>query len=132
MAFIKQKEREKQVKKINQKYGFRKFLILAEILLIILWFVVLLCFELKVGDMKNWHIIGTDNKLTKFGWMVVVGAFIIVALGVICIVFVFTFADPYKTKNRIAKLQSSAISGKKINKEESVSKQIKDRARSQK
>lgn len=129
MAFIKEKERNKQVKKINQKYGFRKFLVLVEILGLIAFIVVVILNSL--GYLKD----GTplpyvkDGKLLPFGWIMTAAASVLIILGVISVVFIFTFQDPYKVKGRIAKLESSAISGKKINKEESASKQVKDRVR---
>jgi len=133
MAFIKQKDREKQVKKINQKYGFRKFLVLIDLVLAIV--LVVLIFLNAYGLLADNHepLAGyNENGLTWWGWLVITWINVVIILGIIAIIFIFTFEDPNKTKARIAKLQSSAISGKKINKKESVSKQVKDRAVSSK
>lgn len=132
MAFIKEKDREKQIKKINKKYGFRKFLLLVEIIGLVAFFAVYVLNELGYLNGGTPFKYLVDKQLTPFGWAMFISAAILIILGIVSVVFIFTFEDPYKVKNRVSKLQSSAIGGKKINKSESHSKQVKERMKSQK
>lgn len=121
MAFIKQTEREKLIKKTEQNYGLRKFLITAEIILLIGFIVVtfLSFFFSRQGgeEAKIWEWFQEDDGkitgLTPMGIGMLIWAIIVAGLGIASLILTWTLRSPKTIKKTINKLNSSALSGKR-------------------
>lgn len=119
MAFIKQTEREKLIKKTEQNYGLRKFLITAEIALLLGFFVVsFLSFFFEAKGLKEWGWFEYDagqviTGLTPLGIGMLAWAIVVAGLGIASLVLTWTLRSPKTIKKTINKLNSSALSGKR-------------------
>lgn len=122
MAFISNKKREGLIKNVNQSYGWKKALVLLEIILLIAFIVVAFVswYKANGNPESKWAWIGADDKLTSLGIGMLAAACIVCALGVATVVLVFTLRSPKSIKKDIKTLESSALSGKKIKKSESA------------
>lgn len=116
MAFIKNTEREKLIKNVNRSYAVKKLLLLIDIVALVAWVVLVFVSFYKEGNGDtNWSWFqGSD--VTGLGIGMIIYAVAVVALGIVCVVLVFTIRSPKAIKKDIKTLESSAISGKKINK----------------
>lgn len=126
MAFIKNSEREKLVKKTNQSYGLRKFIITAEIILLLAFIAVTIVSAYFTStwtdDVKPcpwaWFEVA-DGKivgLSVVGWAMFVAAIIVAALGITSLILTWTLKSPKDTRAKMDKLASSALSGKRASK----------------
>lgn len=120
MAFITNEKREGLIKNVNQSYAWKKALVLLEIIFLIAFIVMAFISWNKAYDDPDWAWIGGDDKLTNLGIGMLVAGCIVCALGVVTVVVVFTLRSPKSIKKDIKTLESSALSGKKINKSESA------------
>lgn len=129
MAFIKNQERKSLIRKINQSYTLRKIVILLEIILLIGFIVISFVSWRNRGESPNspWAWFTDDKKLTTLGICMAALAAIIGFFGVISIILIFTIKSPKQVINVNKKLESSALSGKKISKKHNAIKVMKSR-----
>lgn len=120
MAFIKQSERERLVKKTEQNYGLRKFIITAEIILLIGFIVMTFLSIMKSNpdepeNVWNWFKYngGKPEALAPMGIGMLVWAIVIAVFGITSLILTWTLRSPKAIKKTINKLNSSALSGKK-------------------
>ena len=136
MAFIANKTRESLIKRINKSYKFRKFLISIEIILLIGFIVMAFLstyYQRQNPDTKTWSWFNSDTKkLTDMGWLMLAWAAVIAILGIIALILTWTLKSPSDVKKDINKLESSALSGKRIKRNETVSEIYKSRTESKK
>lgn len=119
MAFIKDSERKALIKKTEQKYGARKFLITLELFLLLGFIAVTIVSAIKTaqGDENwSWFLVedGVIKNLTMVGWIMLVVAAIVLGLGIASLILTWTLKSPSQIKANINKLNSSALSGKRI------------------
>lgn len=118
MAFIKDSERKKLIKKTEQKYGVRKFLITLELILLLgfmaIVFTSLYMTEAKHDETWQWITSIDPIKLTPLGIGIIVWAVVVVGLGIASLVLTWTLKSPKQIKENLNKLNSSALSGKRI------------------
>jgi len=111
MAFITEKKRESLIKKVNKSYGFRKFLMIIEMALLIGFIVV--AFLSFTGKAPAWY---ETNKLTNFGIGMLVWAVIMTVLGLITLILILTLKSPKQVTAQVSHLESSARGGRKQSK----------------
>jgi len=124
MAFITEKKRESLIKKINKSYGFRKFLMVIEMLALFAFIVVV--FLQGTGTIKQAYM--ADNKLTGFGIGMLVWAIIMAILGLITMILILTLKSPKTVMKEVSHLESSARGGRRQSKSSAAA--YKDRTRS--
>lgn len=123
MAFISNEKREDLIKKVNKGYGFRKFILLLDIILLTGFMIVAFLSWYWQGDWA-W---AKDGALTPFGQgMLGVAAFIVV-LGLVSVILLFTIKSPRSVKEEIKTLESSPLAGKKIHKDETAGEVMRAR-----
>lgn len=130
MAFIKNTERESLIKKVNKSYGFRKFLITAEIILLIGFIVMTFVSGYFWGKQgQEWAVWydQTTNKLQPLGIGMLVWACVIVVFGLVALILTWTLKSPKDVKKEINKLETSALSGKKVKRSQTATDVIKTR-----
>ena len=137
MAFIKNTEREGLIKKINKSYGFRKFLITIEIFLLVGFIVMTflsLYFTRKAGTEETvWSWFDTDDTgkitgLTGMGIGMLVWAIVAAILALVSLILTWTLKSPKDTKAKMNKLESSALSGKRVKKSEIATEVTRSRS----
>ena len=128
MAFIKETERRSLIKKINQSYGLKKFLLLIEIIALIGFIIVTFLSEMKIKQGEtNWAWFDESDKLTTLGIGMLVYAAIIAVLGIISVILVFTIKSPKNVIKTNKKLESSALSGKRVYKTQTAGEVMRSR-----
>lgn len=123
MAFISNEKRKSLIKETHSKYGFKKFLLLVEIVGLIAFIVTL--FVCEHYDIKLFK--GDDAKvqeLTNYGIGMLVYAVILAVLGVVSCVLIFTMKSPKTITKQNRILEGSAISGQKIHRIKNTPNQI--------
>lgn len=137
MAFIKNTEREGLIKKINKSYGFRKFLITIEIFLLVGFIVMTFLsfyFTQKGGagaDIWEWFKRDADDKITGLAPMgigMLVWAIVAAILALVSLILTWTLKSPKDTKAKMNKLESSALSGKRVKKSEIATEVTRSRS----
>ncbi|MBQ0045444.1 MAG: hypothetical protein KBS35_00955 [Mycoplasma sp.] len=123
MAFITNEKRQSLIKKINQSYGLKKALVLIEIVALIAFIIVTF-----LSLYKDWQWFEGD-KLTTLGIGMMVAAAIIVVLGLISVILVFTLRSPKSVKKDMKTLESSALSGKRVYKTQTAGDVMRSRRR---
>lgn len=121
MAFIRDIERKKLIRKTEQNYGLRKFLITGEITLLLGFIVMTFISFYKVrqdGQESIWQWFTYDDGqkikgLTEMGIGMLVWAIVIVVFGIVSLVLTWLLKSPKTIKETISKLNSSALSGKR-------------------
>lgn len=129
MAFIKETERKSLIKKINQSYGLKKFLLLIDIVALVA-FVVMTFVSWYIGSkqgQQGWDWFNSDGSLTGLGLGMLIFAIIIVVLGIISVILVFTIRSPKNTIKMNKKLESSALSGKRVYKSQTAGEVMRSR-----
>lgn len=126
MAFITNKKRQSLIKRINESYGLKKALVLIEIIALAAYIVVTFLSMYYGKDNPNWEWID-NGELTTLGIGMVVAAAIIVVLGIISVILIFTIRSPKSIKKDIKTLESSALSGKKVSKNQTASEIMRAR-----
>lgn len=128
MAFITNEKRESLIKRINASYTVKKLLMLIEIVLlitfIVLTFVSLYKTEKDPESLWRWF---DGDKLTGLGIGMLVYAIVIALLGGTSLVLIFTIRSPKSIKNDVKTLESSALSGKRIKKDETAGDVMRSR-----
>lgn len=128
MAFIKNTERQSLIKKINQSYALKKILLLIEIIALIGFIVVTFLSEMYVKEGNNkWAWFTDDDKLTSVGIGMLVYAIVIAILGITSVVLVFTIRSPKDVIKTNKKLESSALSGKRVYKTQTAGEVMRSR-----
>lgn len=126
MAFIKNTERAELIKKTNKSYAVKKLLLLVDIVALLV-FVVMVFVSWMLGTKSEGWAWFDGDKLTTLGAGMLAFAIIIVALGIVCVVLVFTIKSPKKTIEMNKKLESSALSGKRVYKSQTAGEVMKAR-----
>ncbi|XQP55070.1 MAG: hypothetical protein ACOQNV_02965 [Mycoplasmoidaceae bacterium] len=125
MAFIKNTERQSLIKKINKSYAFKKFLLLIEILALIGFIVVTF-----ISWLQGWEWFSKDGDkitLTNLGVGMLAYAIIIAILGIVSVILVFTIKSPKNVIKTNKKLESSALSGKRVYKSQTAGDVMRSR-----
>ncbi|XQP55952.1 MAG: hypothetical protein ACOQNY_00960 [Mycoplasmoidaceae bacterium] len=127
MAFITNEKREGLIKRINESYTVKKLLMSLEIVLLIA-FIVLTFISIYETDrgVEGWNWFEGD-KLTGLGIGMLIYAIVIALLGGTSLVLIFTIRSPKSIKDDVKKLESSALSGKKIKKDETAGDVMRSR-----
>lgn len=127
MAFIKDSERASLIKQTNKSYAVKKLLLLVDIVALVA-FVVMVFVSWFLGTKGQEGYEWFDGeKLTTLGIGMLVFAIIIVALGIVCVVLVFTIKSPKNTIKLNKKLESSALSGKRVYKSQTAGEVMRSR-----
>lgn len=128
MAFIKDTERANLIKQTNKSYAVKKLLLLVDIVGLVA-FVIMVFLSWFMGTKQGqdgwaWF---DGEKLTTLGIGMLVFAIIIAVLGIVCVVLVFTIKSPKNTIKLNKKLESSALSGKRVYKSQTAGEVMRSR-----
>lgn len=129
MAFIKDTERAQLIKATNKNYLVKKLLLLVDIVALVAFVVMVFVswyMEVKQGK-ADWAWFTEEGGLTSLGIGMLIFACAVVALGVVCVVLVFTIKSPKNTIKLNKKLESSALSGKRVYKTQTAGEVMKSR-----
>ena len=132
MAYISNKERDALVKKTFNSYTFRKLIIIFEVALLFSYIVLTFLsfyFTTKNNDSSWEWIKEKDGLFTSLGWGMFFVGLVVICLGIVSIVLVFTIKSPDKIRKVINKLDSSPLPGKKGKVSKLSSSQLKARRR---
>lgn len=141
MAFITNKKRNKLVNKLNENAGGRKIFLFTMAILSIVWIGMVFIAAFLAGLLQkhgnvnpaDWNWFYTDNvghnagQLTKTGWVLsITGGLCMIGL-LLSAVLIIIIPSPAKIKDEVNLLSSSALSGKKITKNDTSAKAVKER-----
>ncbi|AIV03582.1 hypothetical protein MGM1_1990 [Candidatus Malacoplasma girerdii] len=141
MAFITNKKRNKLVNKLNENAGGRKIFLFTMAILSIVWIGMVFIAAFLAGllhktvnvNPADWNWFYTDNdghiagQLTKTGWVLsITGGLCMIGL-LLSAVLIIIIPSPAKIKDEVNLLSSSALSGKKITKNDTSAKAVKER-----
>lgn len=141
MAFITNKKRNKLVNKLNENAGGRKIFLFTMAILSIVWIGMVFVAAFLAGllhktvnvNPADWNWFYTDNdghiagQLTKTGWVLsITGGLCMIGL-LLSAVLIIIIPSPAKIKDEVNLLSSSALSGKKITKNDTSAKAVKER-----
>lgn len=128
MAFIKNTERAQLIKATNKSYWVKKLLLLIDIVALVAFVVLVFAswYLAREGD-NTWAWFDEKESLTPLGIGMLVFAILIVGLGVACVVLVFTIKSPKNTIKLNKKLESSALSGKRVYKTQTAGEVMRSR-----
>lgn len=157
-GYITNKERNKRVRQSNQSYGLRKLFVSltvgALLLLIVFGIVTIVSYANAAKDLLahdstmsgqdfikkicelplsifTWSSNGASEfkvMPSPFGWFVMIWAAVTVGLSIVSLVLVILMKSPKAAKANLSRLQSAALSGKKLDKDVNAAQVYRDRA----
>ena len=123
MAYMSKEERRDLTKDVHKTYGWRKFLIFIDVVLLIA-FIVLIFVGTYLSDKghSQWDIWKeggeqwTVNGLSTFGIIMLIVAIILVLMSVTIIVLTFSMRSPRKVTEQVLKLEAAPLTGRRTSK----------------
>ncbi len=154
-GYITNKERNKRVRQSNQTYGLRKLFITLAVVALVVLVVFAIASLVQVADVikqhevsrgSDWDLIeqlcneiplslfhwsdtdaGHYVTLSGFGIFMSVWAVVTVGLSVVALIFVLAMKSPKAAKANLNRLESAALSGKKLEKHANASEVYRER-----
>lgn len=132
MPYISNKKRESLIKKINKSYGFRKFLITFEIVLLIGFIIVaFVSFQKAAEGNEVWYWFNKPTDLTSgfkpLGYGMLAVAIVLIVLAIISLILVWTTKSPKAVQEEVNELEAAPLSGIKINKKDTAGETMEKR-----
>lgn len=124
MAYMSKEERRDLTKDVHKTYGWRKFLIFFDVVLLIaftvLTFVSFYKADKDPDSFWNFFKVGEDwesvKGLSTWGIIMLIVAIVLVLMSVAIIVLTFSMHSPRKVTEQVLKLEAAPLTGRKTSK----------------
>ena len=126
MAYISKEERRDLTKAVHKTYGWRKFLIFLNIVMLIAFIILTFISFYKANkDPESWWNFFKQSEsgddwsvkgLSTWGIIMLVVAIVMVIMSVTIVVLTFQMRSPRAITEKVLKLESAPLGGKRVGK----------------